>query len=671
MKKWIVKKSNEALVNEITTKTDISALCANILSTRGLNNIEEVSSFFLDENFSDPFLLKDMRVVCDFITNAIEKQMLICVYGDYDCDGITSTSVLYTYLQYQGANVIYYIPSREEGYGLNKDAIDRLNKQGVKLIITVDNGISAVEEAEYLESLSMKLIITDHHQPPKELPKAVGIVNPHRQDDNSPYKNLAGVGVVMKLLAGLEGGDYEVITEQFGDLICIGTIADVVPLTGENRSIVKKGLRLLKNTENMGLAYLIETARCGENITATTVAYIIAPRINAAGRLANADLAVKLFIDDENPQETAKQIISLNSQRKDIENEIILKIEQMISKKPEILRQRVIIIEGEGWNHGIIGIVCSRITEKYGKPTFIISIEGTEARGSARSVKGFNIFKALNAIKETLTQFGGHELAGGFSLRPENIDDFKARLYEYAKEKYEKMPVLTYYADKVLTSSDLEVSAIESLNVLEPFGQENPEPLFLVIGAKVKNIISLSNGKHTRLELLYQNRILTALLFNVAPKDVIISRGGYGDFLVYAQINEYKGNKSVVLKIKDYRPSGISQEKYFSAKVCYENIKRGEIPDKKIIERIVPLREELVYIYKYISNIKNETLVDCIFYNVTNNNMNYCKFRLCLDIFEECGFVKYNCLTDSISFIPPTKRVDIENSHILKKLRCL
>lgn len=671
MKKWIVKKADDKLVSEITTKTDLSLLCANVFSARGLNSIDEVSSFFTEEDFSDPFLLKDMQTVCEFITEAVESQMLICIYGDYDCDGVTATTVLYTYLDCQGANMMYYIPSRDEGYGLNKNAIDRLYNQGVKLIITVDNGISAIEEAKYIESLSMKLIITDHHQPSEELPVAVGIINPHQKDDNSPYKDLAGVGVVMKLLAGLEGGNYEAITEQFGDLICLGTIADIVPITGENRSIVKKGLRLLENTENQGLSYLIESAKCGQNITSTTVGFMIAPRINAAGRLETADLAVKLLIDDQEPEQYAQKLIALNFKRKETENEIIIKIEQMISNKPEILNERVIILEGEGWHHGIIGIVCSKILEKFGKPVFIISIEGDEARGSARSIKGFNIFKALSSVKDVLAQFGGHELAGGFSLKTENIPKFKEMLYQYAKENNSNMPVMTYVADKVLTSDDLDVSAIESLSVLEPFGQGNSQPMFLVIGAKIEKIIPLSNGKHTRLEILYQGKLLTALLFGVSPQDVTVKEGSYGDFLVYAEINDYMGKRSVILKVKDYRGSGISQEKYFSAKACYENIKRDEILDRKIIEKIIPSRDELINIYKYVSQIKNEMSSDCVFSNVTNEKMNYCKFRLCIDIFEECGFIKYDCLMDTIIFIPPTKKVDIEDSHILKKLRCL
>lgn len=671
MKKWVLRKKDDNAYNLLKSKTDLTSLCASVLSARGIKDTDSAVEFFSDEELSDPFLLKDMQKACDIIQEKIESGDLICIFGDYDCDGVTSTTVLYTYLECSGANVMYYIPEREEGYGMSKEAIDKLSAEGVELIITVDNGISALEEADYIDSLGMQLIVTDHHQPSETLPKALAVVNPHRKDDVSPFKELCGVGVVMKLVAALDGGSYDATLEQFADLICIGTIADVVKLTGENRTIVKRGLRLLSNTENEGLSMLLDSVKLKENISAVSVAFLIAPRINAAGRFASASIAVRLLLgQEENPAELVNTLMNLNNERKKTENDIISEIEKKLREDSTILDDRVLVIDGNNWHHGVVGIVCSRIMERFSKPVFIISTDENEARGSARSIKGFNVFEALSYCKDILIRYGGHELAGGFSLMPQDVPQFRKMINEYAQKNVPVMPVMTLVADKALEKEDLTCDEVESLKMLEPFGEGNPEPLFLAVGALIEKVVSLSQGKHSKLEINYKGVKLSGLLFGVSPEALPVKAGMYADMLAVPEINDYNSRKSVVLRIKDIRKSGMQQDKYFSAKSVYEQVKRKEPQDKKLIPRIVPDRNDLVAVYKYISTMKKATDTDSIFCDMSSG-INYCKLRLCIDIMEELGFAEVDKVTDVVTFVMPTKKVDIESSQILKELRCL
>lgn len=673
MKKWIINKPDTEKVIHILKKTDLTSLAAEVLVSRGITEIQQLVDFFSQDELSDPFLLKDMYEACEVIHDAIEKELSICIYGDYDCDGITSTAILYNYLQCAGANVSYYIPEREDGYGLNKDSVKKLAQDGIELIITVDNGIVALEEAELIYELGMKLVITDHHQPLDTLPRAEAIVDPHRKDCTSPFKPLAGVGVVIKLVSALDDGNYDFILEQYSDIACIGTIADIVSLTGENRTIVKRGLEQLSVTENAGLTSLMEkSAIKTDNITSTAIAFILAPRINAAGRFGSPKTALKMLVsEDENTEELASELVSLNTKRKKVEDEILKDILNKINQNPSVLTERVIVVDGEDWHHGVVGIVCSRILERFGKPNFIISIEGDEARGSARSVKGFNVFECLSYCSDLLIKSGGHELAGGFSLKKENIPAFKEKIAEYAKFNNPSMPPQVLKADKLLRGIDLKVENVEGLEALEPFGEGNPQPVFAIIGARIDRIVPLANGRHTKLEITYENAKISALLFNTNPDNFTLLSNDYADFIVNVDINEYNNNKNISIKVKDYRRSGIVQDKYFSAKSCYEALKRNESLDEKFIKRIVPSREDLISVYKFLMEYKGKINIDSLFTKLTDDSMNYCKLRLCLDIFSELELIRTDIITENIEFIPPTKKVDLESSQILKELRCL
>lgn len=671
MKKWIINKPDTVKADELTKRTDLQSLCAQVLVSRGMTELDDVVSFFSEDELSDPFLLKDMTEACETIREAIETEQLICVYGDYDCDGVTSTAVLFTYLECNGANVMYYIPERDEGYGLNKAAIKKLSDDGVALILTVDNGISATEEAEYIYELGMKLVITDHHQQLENLPRAEAVVNPHRHDDTSPFKMLCGAGVALKLVAALDDGNYDIVMEQYAEIVAIGTVADVVPLIGENRTIVRRGLSQLMNTENEGLSYLVEKAGVkGDSISAITVAFMIAPRINSAGRFGSPTTALKALIsEDEDRHALVDELISLNNQRKKTEDEIYKSIVAQIEADPQMLNERVLVLLGENWHHGVIGIVSSKLIERFGKPNFIISIEGDEARGSARGIKGFDVAKCLAYCADTLEKYGGHPLAGGFSLKADKTDEFRASILQYADENNNSMPQYTLTADKLLTGADIDTAQVEALSRLEPFGEGNPLPLFALIGARIERIVSLSNGRHTRLELTYDKKRITAMLFFRSADSLGVSNGNYVDILANVEINEYNNIKSVVLKVKDIRLSGINQSRYFKARDAYEKVKRGEKLPDEVKNIIIPDRNTLVTVYKSIPDGISD--IDGIFAILQNSSINYCKMRLCIDILCELSLLVYLPLTEEIDKKPATKKVDLESSQILKELRCL
>lgn len=426
MKKWTVGSPDLNAAKIISQQGGLSGICAEVLVSRGIDSMEKAVSFFNadtdkdeGERLSDPFLIKDMREAADAILAAVDNGKSICVYGDYDCDGITATALLYSYIECIGGNVRYYINDRSEGYGLCADALKRLAEEGTELIVTVDNGISAVEEAKLAKELGIELVITDHHRPGDILPDAPAVVDPHRDDDLSPFKDLCGCGVALKLAAAMDGGSLDSALEQFSDLAAIATVADVVPLSGENREIVRLGLKYLENTENAGLQALMEAASVKLPVTSTQAAFAIAPRINASGRFASASEAVELLLceDPDAAAEMAARLNSLNSARKKTEADIMEEIRGDILKNPHILYERILFLYGEGWHHGVIGIVAAKLVERFGKPVFILSGDGDEARGSARSVAGFSVHKALTACSGLLTKFGGHSGAGGFPLR--------------------------------------------------------------------------------------------------------------------------------------------------------------------------------------------------------------------------------------------------------------
>lgn len=671
MKKWKINKCDVHKAAEFAAKCDINRLALEVLTSRGLTDFQQVVDFFSESELTDPFDIKDMDKAVEIINNAVDSYDLICIYGDYDCDGVTSTTILYNYLDSMGANVMYYIPEREAGYGINIEAVKHLAQNGVKLIVTVDNGISAIPEAEKIAEMGMQLVITDHHQPGKVLPKAAAIVNPHRADDTSSFKYLCGAGVAFKLCAALDGGSYDSVLEQYSDICAIGTIADIVPLTGENRTLVKQGLSYMANTEIIGLDLLLDKAKIGKsNITSNNIAFRVAPVINASGRFGSPVTAVKALLaeDRDDAEDYVETIVTLNGQRKQTETDIMTDIVNHINIQPEVLNHRVIILAGKGWHHGVIGIVASRILDYFGKPAIIISIdENGYARGSARSVKGFNIFECLTYCSKVLTKFGGHECAGGLSLNQDDITEFISLVYEFSA-RFENPPVAFMKADKLLMPEDLNIDCIKGLNVLEPFGAENPQPVFAILGAKVEKIIPLSQGKHTKIDFIYGNTQAQALIFGISPEKLCFAVGDKIDMLVNLEINVFNGRESIAVRVLDHRLSGVKQERYFAAKDCYEKLMRGESLPSNFIRKIIPDRDELIKVYKYISKVK-ETTLDNIFMRLSDDKINYCKLHICIDIFKDKELIEFKPSSMKIKLLPVSKRVDLEDSDTLVRLK--
>ena len=668
MKKWIINKPDEQVARDIASRCDIDKLAVDVMVSRGFTDFDKFAEFFTLGELEDPFVIKDMDKAAEAVTAAVDDYELICIYGDYDCDGVTSTAVLYDYLLSIGANVMYYIPERADGYGMNMNAVKYLHDQGVKMIITVDNGISAIEEAEEIYNLGMKLVVTDHHQPGQTLPRAEAVVDPHRADCPSAFKHLCGCGVALKLCAALDGGSYDTVLDQYLDICAVGTVADVVSLTGENRYIVKKGLKLLENTDNYGLRALKEKAGLRPNPKSTDIAFTLSPRINAAGRFGSPITAVKMLLSEpEDAEVYAGMLVSLNDKRKQTEAVISKEIFDYINNHPEILNERVLILSGENWAHGVIGIVAARVMEYYGKPTILITIEGELARGSARSIKGFNIFKCFQNAEDLLIKNGGHECAGGFSILPENIELFKQRVYAYAAG-IEHMPTIELKADKVLAPSDLSVESVKGLSKLEPFGEGNPPPVFAILGAEVTRVIPLSGGKHSKLEINYGGVKAEALLFGTPPARLNVRAGVRADLLVTLDVSEYGGRESISLKVSDHRPSGFNQNAYFSAKECYESYRRGEELSEAFLRKIIPSREELAAVFKAVQSAKAVD-IDRLYYSFDPRVMNYCKLRICIDICEELGIFDVKAGNGIVTLKHYEGKADLEGSRILNELR--
>lgn len=668
MKKWLCSPAPAGVNNEITAQ--FGELLGGVMLSRGITTLDRAREFFGCSSLSDPLLLKDMESAVDVIRQALDEGKKITVYGDYDCDGVTSTAMMYGYLDAMGAEVEYYIPDRSEGYGMNIPALEKILDQGTELIITVDNGVSAVEEAEYIRQRGAQLVITDHHQPPQELPVCEACVNPHRQDDNSPFKELCGAGVVLKLLCALEE-DEEFVMEQYAELAAVGTIGDVMPLVGENRYIVRRGIEDIRASQNIGIDRLLRTAGVSpESVDATTVAFSICPRINAAGRIAAADKAVQLLMADSPEQAglLSEELNLMNENRRAEEARIMEDVSRQLESDPSILRERVLVVSGEGWHHGVIGIVAARLLEKYGKPVLMISVENGEARGSARGVDGFSIYKLLDRCSRVLTKFGGHPKAGGFSLPADRIGDFRQMVYAFCRECYPKMPEYTVSADMEITGDRLTEEALNSLSQLEPCGEGNQRPVFLLRNCTVESKRALKDGRYTSFELRSGGVKLKALCFGIPFAKFHPEQGSMVDIIAAAELNEFRGVKSVTLRVQELRPSGFREDRFFAAQRTYEEISRGEGCDSRLAPRVIPDRNALMAVYdllrKYGGAMSAEEL--CIY---GGSDLNYCMLRIALDTFASAGMAEQSADADTVRLIPVTHKTDLMASGFLADLR--
>lgn len=670
MKKWTVGVPDRKVISKLMLNCGVTSLAAASLAQKGYSSPQAVAESLDAGELSDPFLIKDMQKAADTINNAIDSGERICVYGDYDCDGIMSTVILYSYLLETGADVTYYIPERSEGYGLNKEAVSSIADDGVNLIITVDNGISAVPEADFIYELGMKLVVTDHHQQGETLPHAEAVVDPHRHDCFSPFKFMCGAGIALKLIAALDGGDYTMALEQFGDLAAIATVADIVSLTGENRFLVSYGMELINNSDRPALIALKEV--CGltdKTVDSQAIGFGIAPRINAAGRFGSPKQAAELFLCDDYDEAlaAANQLNELNNKRKSAENDIISEIYSMIDNDPKLIRGRTIFLCGNNWHHGVIGIVASRIMEQFGKPCFIASKQDGEIRGSARSFGEFSVFEALTYASDALEKFGGHPGAGGFTIKRGSEESFRQLIEKFAAENHRIMPVMTISADAAVTPQELTVENIRGLSALEPFGADNERPLFYVGGAQVLEIIPLSNGVHTKLRLKLGYSTFDALMFRTPPQSVIVGKGDSCDLIVTLGINEFRGNTSISVVVRDMRPSAFEQSRYFAAMSAFESFIRSEQLPANYYPSMLPERNDVVQIYKGIPD--GGICTDTLYLRLGDPRINYCKFNAAIEALRQLGLVSCSSADSTVSRVKVSQKAELNSAPILVSLR--
>lgn len=693
MKKWEISTVREKHAGEISSLSadlGVSALTGALLYQRGLVT-SELARAYIDkqtEAFYDPFLMRDMDRAVSGIEEAVSSGKRIVIYGDYDVDGVTSVSVLYLYLKNMGADIDYYIPSRSgEGYGVNTDAIDTLASSGVSLIITVDTGITAIDEIEYAKGLGIDFIVTDHHTCHSEIPEAIAVINPHRPDCGYPFKDLAGVGVVFKLICALEkkrtgcadASYIRNICDQYADLVAIGTVADVMPLCDENRLIVSVGLERIKHTERPGLAALMAmTSQNGKEprVNSSYIGFTIAPRINAAGRIGNASRAARLFLTDDmgEAQTIAEELCDTNKTRQHEENAIVEEALQKISEDADFENRSIIVLSEEGWHQGVIGIVASRLTEKYGLPSILISFEGDTGKGSGRSVKGINLVGALGACSDLLIKYGGHELAAGLSISRENLPEFTERIDAYVKERASEKCEDILEIECIVKPEEITVRNASEIALLEPFGTDNPEPVVVLEGATIAEAKPIGAGKHTKLVFEKNGIHCDAVYFNCNIFSTNFYVGDTVDVAFRLSVNDFMGNQSAQMIVRDMRLCAESADFIDRGRALYSEIKAGrKISDD---ENIIPVRDDFAAVYRYIKNeVRRENDIIGV-KGITRRlpGMNYVKVRYIIEIFREVniiGIVSYGTEPDIYKFKlnHMTAKINLDKSSIYKKLK--
>ena len=556
------------------------------------------------------------------------------------------------------------------------NAIDKLKEYGVSLIITVDNGIVAIDEVKYAKSLGIDMVITDHHQPREELPQAVAVVDPHRKDCPSEFKSLAGVGVAFKLVMALDEdeGDFNTLLENYSDLVAIGTIGDIVPIKNENRFFVKNGMKYISHTDRVGLKALLEEAGIyGKSFSTGSVSFTIVPRINACGRMSSSDKAVQLLLSDykDISDEIAASIGDENRFRQKAEQEIVKEVEELFKREPHRIYEQILVVEGENWHQGVIGIVASKITEKYGKPSIVISSSNGLSKGSGRSIEGFSLYDAVYACSEHLTMFGGHPMAAGLNLYSKDVEAFKASIENYAKN-YGEIPAAKLKIDCKLNPKALSIDLINQISELEPFGFSNPKPMFVLSNMSLEKIQPVGGGKHLRLRFTRNDTAVTAMKFSITKEDFPYTVGDILDLAVSIDMNEYNGEKSLSIIIRDYKLSISDYESIIEFKRDFEKIKRGDINLKNSISLFIPSRNEFAEIYRYLRhNSGFKGTIDILQYRIGDTQINFGKMAVILDIMNECGLI--NLLIDgddyAVNLKDVTGKVDLESSSLLKRLK--
>ena len=605
--KWHIAPPHPEAAARLTA-AGYPCLVSAVLASRGIATEEEAAAFLEQEQrlTYSPFLMADMDKAAARVQQALADGEKIAVFGDYDVDGITATCILVDYLQSRGADVLHYIPRRiEDGYGLSCDAIEGLYRKGARLLITVDCGITGVEEVDFANSLGMDVVITDHHECKETLPRAVAVVDPHRPDCPYPFKHLAGCGVALKLALALGGPDREeALFARYCTLAAIGTVADVMQMSGENRTIVSRGLAVIEHSDFIGLqALLKEAGLTGREITSVQIGFVLAPRINAAGRMGAADKAADLLLctDPEEADRMARELCALNRERQNVEQTIYSQAEEMIARLPDRDRS-ALVLESSRWHQGVVGIVASRLSEKYSRPSFMIHLNGTTGKGSCRSWGGFNLFVALENCKDLLLGFGGHELAAGFTIDESNIPAFRERMNDYARSfRGGEAPMSVLDVDVAITHpSAVTLEELEALSALEPYGSGNARPVFCLLGATLLRTQNVGQNRHLKLRLGKGSAQFDGIFFSTVAEDCGCKAGDRVDAAFYLQVNEFRGSRTVQLQMVDLRPSlcasGREQESLTLADRCTA---RQPMPVRDA-RRLLPTRDQFAAAWRFL-----------------------------------------------------------------------
>ena len=662
-------------------RAGIPSLLACVLSARGVTEPEQAWKLLTpgEEPLLDPMLLKDMDRAVLRVGRALKTGELMAVYGDYDVDGITSTCLLTDCLTRLGGRVRSYIPDRlEEGYGLNEEAVLHLAQQGVTLIITVDCGITAAREVEFARELGIDVVITDHHECKQAIPEAAAVVDPHRPDCPYPFKGLAGVGVALKLAMAAAGPDRAgLVFREYADLAAVGTVADVMPMTGENRTIVQTGLAALAHPRRVGLAQLMEEAGLGDKpVTSVSIGYTLAPRLNAAGRMGQADLAAELLLtrDPGRAAALAQELCALNRERQTIECEIFQECVQRLERRPQ---SGIILLADEHWHQGVVGIVASRLTEKYSCPAFMVCLDQGIGKGSCRSWGGVNLFHLLTQCQDLLEGFGGHAMAAGFTVREENIPALERRLRQLVLEERagEELPSLLEI-DAAVLPQELTVEAVEALDALEPCGAGNPRPVLVLTGAHVISAAQVGRGRHLKLRLEGRGVPLDAIFFSVDGSELGLTPGCRVDVAFYPQINDFRGVRSVQLQVVDLRHAMTRAQLEQS---IYEKYRRGEPLSPQEAQSLLPTRAEFVCLWRYLERqCAGQTFLEDTLARIAQKSArsggqserpNHT--LVCLEVMEERGLISLERQSGrvQITLHRLEHKVDLNASAILRRLR--
>lgn len=669
---WKVSQPEAGAVNALVG-SGYAPLAAMVLASRGMEDDHQARAY-LDCNapLLDPFLMTDMDKAAGRVGLAMSRGEKIAVFGDYDVDGITATCLLTDFLRRHGADVVSYIPGRlEEGYGLNPIAIHQLHGEGVKLIVTVDCGITAVSEAELCRQLGIDLVITDHHECKQTLPAAAAVVDPHRPDGGYPHKNLSGVGVAFKLASAL-CGSQETVLEEYADMVCLGTVADVMPLQGENRVFVARGLESLAHTKRPGIAALMAECGCApETVSASSIGFMLAPRINAAGRMGQSDLAVELFLTDDPDKaaEAARGLCELNRQRQAVESEIY---RQAVSMLPMGKPPEAIVLADESWHQGVVGIVASRIAEEYACPTFLICLDGEHGKASSRSHGGFNLFASLSALSPLLESYGGHELAAGFTISRANIPEFRRQICALAAKFYtDDVPRTVLDVDCAVSPELLTLHNVDALQMLEPCGNGCPKPVLMMKNLTIDRISMVGGGRHMRLRLCSGHTYLNAIYFSANPQTVSIQPGDLVDVAFTPQVNEFRGTRTVQMNVIDIRPS--CNAECLPDAAPYRDMQRGNLTAGEAAA-LLPDRKMLALVWRYLdaANPVQESPV-CLCRKIvrwSGKPLNLGQMLTCLDIFRDVGLltVQRQHKYVSIRLTPGEGKADLSRSQTMQRL---